>query len=69
MAWYALYGYTSRNNYRAFLLGYANEGKGGMYVEPETQYQGTQTDPSETENEGILTIRKTNMEETMKLWD
>ena len=23
-----------------------------MYVEPETQYQGTQTDPSETENEG-----------------
>ena len=42
-----------------------------MYVEPETQYQGTQTDPSETENEGILTICKTkyNMEESMKLWD
>ena len=40
-----------------------------MYVEPETQYQGTQTDPSETENEGILAIRKTNMEETIKSWD
>ena len=34
-----------------------------MYVEPETQYQGTQTDPSETENEGILAIHKTNMED------
>ena len=40
-----------------------------MYVEPETQYQGTQTDPSETENEGIPAIHKKNMEETMKSWD
>ena len=49
-------------------LGYANQGKRGMYVEPETYHQGTQTDPSETENDGILAISRTNMDETMKLW-
>ena len=38
-----------------------------MYVEPETYHQGTQTDPSETENDGILAISRTHMEEIMGL--
>ena len=39
-----------------------------MYEGPETKHQGTQTGPGETEDEGILAISRTNMEETMKLW-
>ena len=39
-----------------------------MYVGPGTKHQGTQTDPGETDNEGILAISRINMEETMKLW-